>query len=118
MSDYLSEIRLKAMNITNLTPHTLNIILSDGTTRAIPPSGSVARCRTVNEPAGYADGVPLVRVAYGAVEGLPEAAEGVLYVVSALVRAAVPERSDVASPGDLVRDPEGNVVGCRGLVVN
>ena len=106
------------MTITNLTPHALVFVLADGSSRSIAPSGAVARCRTVNSPAGDAEGIPLARVSYGAVEGLPEPAEGVLYVVSALVRAAVPGRSDVASPGDLVRDPAGNVIGCRGLVVN
>ena len=79
---------------------------------------ATARCKTVNSPAGDADGVPLSRVSYGTVEGLPEPAEGTLFVVSALVRSAVPGRSDVASPGDLVRDAGGNVIGCRGLVIN
>lgn len=106
------------MTITNLTPHALVIVLADGSTRTVAPSGAVARCRAINVPAGDADGIPLGRVTYGAVEGLPEAAEGVLYVVSGLVRAAVPGRADVASPGDLVRDAAGAVVGCRGLAVN
>jgi hypothetical protein len=100
--------------LVNLTPHA--IVIAGGVT--LPPSGAVARCSTLNTPAGEHAGVPLSRVTYGAVEGLPAPAEGVLYVVSGLVRAAVPLRLDVASPGDLVRDASGAVVGCRGLVVN
>ena len=73
---------------------------------------------TVVNPAGEFEGIPLARTAFGAVEGLPGPVEGVVYVVSALVRSAVPGRCDVTSPGDLVRDSEGRVVGCRGLVVN
>lgn len=71
----------------------------------IPPSGSVARCAATSTPAG-------------AVEGLPDPSTGILFIVSALVRSAVPARADVASPGDLVRDAAGAVIGCRNLVVN
>jgi len=106
------------MNIKNLTPHALNVVLSPESTFTIPPSGSVARCSSSNTQIGLANEIPLFKVAYGAVEGLPEPEAGVLYVVSALVRAAVPARTDVASPGDLVRDSEGKVIGCKGLVVN
>jgi hypothetical protein len=72
----------------------------------------------VSVPAGVAGAIPLVSVSYGKVEGLPEGVPGTLFVVSALVRAAVPDRTDVASPGDLVRDEKGAVIGCRNLVVN
>lgn len=103
--------------VVNLTPHPLVLVLSDGN-RAVAPSGTVARCSSTNKPAGDFEGVPLTRVTFGAVENLPEPVEGTLYVVSALVRSAVPHRTDVASPGDLVRDEAGNVIGCKGLVVN
>lgn len=106
------------MTITNLTPHTLTILVSDDETRSIPPSGTVARCSASSTPAGDHDGIPLARTSYGAVTDLPEPQDGVLYVVSGLVRAAVPSRTDVASPGELVRDPDGRVIGCRNLVVN
>ena len=116
------------MPIINLTPHA-NVIVGYGT---IPPSGTVARCATVSTPVApwrgeWAVGVDgeevnhmvnLSTVSYGSVEGLPTPATGVLYIVAALVRSAVPTRLDVASPGDLVRDVAGAVIGCRGLVVN
>lgn len=105
------------MTITNLTPHTLNVILPNGTCRAIPSSG-VARCAQTSVSAGDHDGIQLVHTQYGTVTGLPEPIAGVLYVVSALVRAAVPERMDVASPGDLVRNDAGAVIGCRNLIMN
>jgi len=105
------------MTITNLTPHALNLITATGTV-TVAPSGAVARCATTSAPAGEAEGVPLVRTSYGEVVGLPDPSPGTLFVVSALVRAAVPHRADVASPGDLVRDASGNVVGCRNLVIN
>ena len=104
--------------LVNLTPHALNLILASGEVRTVAPSGNVARCATVSEVVGEVNGVALSRTTYGEVVGLPEATEGTLFVVSALVRSAVPHRKDVASPGDLVRDAGGNVVGCKGLVVN
>ena len=55
---------------------------------------------------------------YGEVTGLPPEEEGVVLVVSGLVRAALPEREDLASPGGLVRDEKGRVVGCTHLVTN
>lgn len=104
--------------LLNLTPHTLNLVLPDGSIKAVAPSGTVARCASSSAPAGEFEGVPLNRTTFGQVEGLPEPQDGVLLVVSALVRQAVPHRADVASPGDLVRDADGNVVGCKGLTVN
>lgn len=98
----------------NLTPHAIAIV--NGPT--VPPSGQLARCASRSVPVGEHGGVPLSRVTFGAVEGLPEPEEGVLYLVSALVRAAVSSRSDVASPGDLVRDEKGAVLGCKGLTIN
>ena len=98
----------------NLTPHA--IVCVDGPT--LPPSGALARCATKSVFAGEHASVLLASVAYGAVEGLPEPVPGVIYIVSALVRSAVPLRLDVASPGDLVRDSAGAVIGCKNLVVN
>lgn len=40
------------------------------------------------------------------------------YLVSAMVRLAVPERTDVFSPGELLRGADGQPTGCRGLVGN
>lgn len=105
------------MTIVNLTPHALNIITGTGTV-TVPPSGAVARCATASVEAGEHEGIPLARTTYGEVVGLPAPEAGTLYVVSALVRAAVPHRADVASPGELVRGPDGQPVGCKGLVVN
>ncbi len=106
------------MKIVNLTPHTLNIKGSQGDV-AIPPSGLIAR---VSVTAVHVDmlegGILLFENKKGEVQGLPPPEEGNLYVVSALVREAVPGRQDVASPGELVRDAQGQPVGCRGLVVN
>jgi hypothetical protein len=106
------------MKLVNLTPHTINIVGGEGGSVAIPPSGKVARCATKTVPVGTAEGIALSRISYGEVVDLPDPEEGTLFVVSALARAAKPDRTDVASPGDLVRDESGQPIGCRGLVVN
>ena len=105
------------MTMINLTPHALNIVTAHGTV-TLAPSGTVARCSQTSTPAGEVGGIALSRTAFGAVTGLPEPVEGVILVVSALVRAALPTRTDLASPGELVRDAAGVVIGCKGLIVN
>lgn len=104
--------------LINLTPHAVVLVLPDGGTRAVEPSGSVARCAMETVQFGEAFGVPLRRASYGEVSGLPAPEEGVVYIVSALVRAAVPARGDVASPSDFVRNEAGQVVGCKALDFN
>jgi hypothetical protein len=103
--------------LTNLTPHAINIITPAGTV-TVAPSGTVARCSQTSTPAGEVNGIALSRTTFGKVIDLPEPVEGTLLIVSALVRAALPARTDLASPGDLVRDAAGNPVGCKGLIVN
>jgi len=104
--------------IVNLTPHALRISTAGGVL-VLEPSGAVARCAEQRENALplRVGGVEIVvsAVSFGAAEGLPAPEEGVVYVVSALVLAAVPDRADVFAPGPAVRDVEGRVIGCMGL---
>jgi hypothetical protein len=97
----------------NLTPHTVNVM-----GLSIEPSGQVARCKEISEVFGYFAGVQMINRTYGEVEDLPEPQSGVVYIVSALVRMALPDRWDLASPGDLIRDENGQITGCENLVIN
>ena len=101
---------------TNCTPHTLNVHTPHGVA-VFAPSGFVPRLEVSRAPAGAIDGIPTVRPTMGKTEGLPDPAEGVTYLVSALVAEANPGRRDLASPGELIRDAEGKPVGCKGLCV-
>jgi hypothetical protein len=103
--------------IINLTPHAINVITTDGETSSIPPSGKIARVATETEPAGLIDGLPVVRTKFGQVTDLPPAEAGIWYIVSGIVRAALPARGDLLTPSGLVRDDEGRVIGCRALSV-
>ena len=102
------------MEFINLTPHGINIIQK----RFIEPSGTVARCTEITENAGRAGGVPLIYRHYSDVEGLPEPKNDVMYIVSHMVRVALPERKDLVSPGNLLRDCDGNIIGCTNFIRN
>ena len=106
------------MKLINLTPHTLNVVTGADTTVTIEPSGSVARVSVQYVVKGNCNGIPLYSSVYGDLQGLPEAEEGTMYIVSTLVASAAKElgRDDILSPGELVRDENGQPVGCRGLV--
>ena len=102
------------MNFVNLTPHVLNIIEEDGSVYTLPASGQVARIETTRNVAYVMDGIEIFETVYGQVTGLPERQPDTAYIVSALVAQAA-KRSDVYSPGELVRNEAGQVIGCRGL---
>jgi hypothetical protein len=106
--------------LINLTPH--SVIIGSLT---VPPSGTVARVAATRRQVGsipLEDGttVPAFVPAFGDVTDLPAPQKGAIYIVSAMVRShtAVAQRSDVASPGQLVRDAAGQIIGCDGLDFN
>lgn len=123
------------MQLINATPHEVKIHATRTRTGefslhevvALPAGELVLRCQEQRNHAGefYMDGVSITlsRLECGAVTAVqggsevpvPEPQDGVVYVVSALVRLASPHRTDFLSPGPLIRDEDGNVIGCQGL---
>jgi hypothetical protein len=106
--------------LVNLTPHAITI-----GSLTVPPSGTVARVAVNRRQVGtlpLEDGttVPAFVAAFGDVTDLPPHQNGTVIIVSAMVRShpAVRGRLDVTSPGNLVRDAEGRIVGCDGLDFN
>ncbi|MCY9532959.1 hypothetical protein M5X04_26985 [Paenibacillus alvei] len=106
----------EAINIVNLTPHTINIMSdgSDGEITSIPSSGE-ARATTTREHYGTINGIQIYRTSFGAVQGLPKPQKDTIYIVSSITAQAVPDRDDVFIPDDIVRDEQGRVIGCRAL---
>lgn len=117
--------------IVNLTPHDINIIDENGDiTATFPPSGTVARVarqsrhlRDIETPQGT---IPLYEAVYGDVVDLPTPDPypetndpDTYYIVSRMVVDALGpsdiDISDLLTPGELVRDDQGNIIGCRGL---
>lgn len=103
------------MPLLNLTPHPVTVY---GTGNHVmlrcPPAASPVRVAVARTDAGQIDGIPVVVERRGTAE-LPAPADGVGLIVSLPVALAHPERSDLLVPTDLVRSPEGTVIGCRAL---
>ena len=109
--------------LKNLTPHEVCIYKLNGTVPdldvVIEASETIARvsCEYIKVDKKV-DGIDLYRPVFGEVTGLPEYSEGIYLLVSAMVREALPLRSDLVSPGQLLRNDKGEVIGCLGLVGN
>ncbi|WP_433357773.1 hypothetical protein ACQP25_44345 (plasmid) [Microtetraspora malaysiensis] len=117
--------------LVNLTPHPVHIYdqagPDEGTTdhlapylrRTIPPAGRMARLATSST--GHREQVEIdgividvEGVQYGSIDGLPEPAEGVWYIVP-LVTALAARRPDLLVPHQQVRNEHGTVIGCKTL---
>jgi len=109
----------------NLTPHPVTVVGKDGKLLAtIPPSGVVARAKMFREKVSEIDingrKVPMYRVRYGEVTGLPEPQEGAIYIVSIMVLQACKDRNDLIAPdtgpGSVVRDENGRIIGVKAFI--
>lgn len=103
--------------IVNTTPHVVNVLNKDGNVcRSFEPVLSV-RVSSSTEIVGELDGIMIDTVKFGDVEGLPAEKEGTFYIVSRLVKSALPNRQDLLVPNQQVRDEQGRVIGCRSLSI-
>ncbi len=109
------------MKVVNLTPHALNLMPHgpEGSVVTIPPSGLVARCATsrvqVDTVTVGGITVQVNQTQFGAVTGLPDPQPDTIFIVSAVVAQAVPDRLDVFIVDDAVRDEQGRIIGARAL---
>lgn len=123
------------MGIVNLTPHAIAVRSLQGNVKTFPASGIVARVSASYEeadvihppaePAGDGgfnlESLAVFRQQFGQVENLPAPAAGTVYIVSALVLAALAgSRSDVLAPASghpgVVRDAKGQIASVPGFV--
>lgn len=102
-------------NIKNFTPHPVAICDSHGTITASLPSEGLIRLKATTVADEPINGFPTSRTVFGEPEGLPPYEEGTYYIVSQLVKSALPERADLLVPAEVVRDEGGNIIGCRSL---
>lgn len=104
------------MTILNCTPHSLCFVNDAGEViRTVEPSGILPRVSSAITVVGNIDGIPDEVTSYGEVVGLPEKQDDTILVVSAMVAARLPDRSDIRIPGRQVRDDQGRIIGCRSL---
>lgn len=105
--------------IVNLTPHEIALVGSDGEVaiRIPKPSAETAipRIATNRLEADRAGKVGVFITTYGKAEELPPPQAGVYLIVSGLLASALPERTDLLAPGELVRDADGKPVGAKGV---
>jgi hypothetical protein len=103
----------------NLTPHAVVIRDHDDITTVYEGSGAVARITETATGEPSPDTHRRVTVQLGALDGLPDPQDGVVYIVSMpaamALAAAGDKRTDVVYPYDLYRDTDGRVIGAHSL---
>lgn len=111
---------MKTKRIINLTAH--RVTVHRGKQKAVfEPSGMVARLLfemdTIYHFEHQGVHTPVNRLVATGVKGLPPQREGVLLIVSSKVRNYLPNRRDLATPTQQIRQ-HGRIVGCRALLTN
>lgn len=104
-------------NIINLTPHEI-VVINNNNKISFPPSGKIARINTNIIQVGEIDGIPLFQSEMTTVTGLPDPSVDTWYIVSMAIRSAMPNRKDILSPGELIRNDNGQPIGCNGFNCN
>ena len=103
--------------IKNCTPHTVTII--KGKENIIyMPIYPTPRLSTETIKVGEIDDIPITYTDFGEVQDLPDAVQGTYLIVSRMVLSALPNRSDLLVPNELVRNDKGQIIGCRSLAKN
>ena len=123
------------MKLINLTPHTVSLFAVEDTIpngkagwllregaepREVFPSQGIARATQTETLVGNLDlanlKVPVFCMAYGDVYDLPEPQENIGYIVSYITAAAAKAHGrstdDLFIVARMVRDNDGNIVGC------
>jgi hypothetical protein len=131
--DYLNELIafLKAENaipivVLNFTPHDINLgeikIPSTGNARVSETISVVDTLDNIDvidyRLGGVVDmikSIDIINKKLGAVTGLPDKKDKTFLIVSLMVAQALPLRDDLLIPGELVRDGEGKIIGCKNL---
>ena len=106
----------------NLTPHAVNLYDGDTLKATFQPEG-LARATCNQSQVAVLDSIPVYKMEYGNVEGLPENADKDTYfIVSAITAQAAKATSHPLSDrllvvADPVRNDEGQIVGCRSFSI-
>ena len=105
--------------IINLTPHKVTIVNDDNTIKAEFESQCVARCSQQITLVGNVNGINITSTVFGDVTDLPNEKPNTFFIVSILVlNACKGTRSDLLVPNELIRDDNGNIIGCKSFAIN
>ena len=104
-------------NLVNLTPHPVKVFLDGADDPIIIAPADAPTPRVTSTAVTVAPG--FVTTTFGDVTDLPDKVDGVLLIVSALVRSACPDRDDLVgpdtSPTGAIRNNDGQIIGVRGF---
>ena len=107
--------------IDNFTPHAIHVYAPDGEKQLFSiVSSGVARAKETHETVDTLStgdfNVPVDRVIYGDVDGLPPEKEGTFHVVSLITALqCAGKRNDLLIVSGTVRDEQGRIIGCTGF---
>ena len=105
-----------SFQIINTTPHAITDVVS-GMTFPSDPNHQIRISETL-VPRGFLGSIPLFSRTFGELYNLPlDTKPNQYYLVSLLVKQARPQRSDLLSPGELIRDEKGVIIGCKGFIL-
>ena len=115
----LENLEQLPITIINLTPHPVNLLDVDANVVITFYSEGLARCSQNDVIIGKLNkDIILTKTSYGEVIGLPEQAPRTFYIVSRLVlNACAGKRHDLLVPNQLIRDSEGQIVGCKSFSI-
>lgn len=104
------------MKIVNATPHTVTILNEDNeVVKSFPASELQGRLKMETTDEGDLCGIPLTKTRFLEPSELPEIVE-TYYIVSQMYKDALPHRSDLLVPANVVRE-KGVIIGCKSLGV-
>lgn len=111
------------MKIYNYTPHAVTVFDEDGDPLVTFAPTGLARAKQMAITVGEIDlmtgSVPVKKMTFGAVEGLPEtAADDEYFIVSAITAQAAmetnhPLKNQLLVVADPVRNGDGQIIGCK-----
>ena len=82
------------------------------------PSKGMARVSTIRTRKRFTiEDIPVWTKEFGEVNDLPIYSFGIFYIVSQIVKSALPLRDDLLVPDDLIRDNVGNIIGCKSFSI-
>lgn len=106
----------KTEKIINKTPHPVYILdKHKKVIRVFPKSSGMIRVEESTKFVRTINDVPITCTTWGDTNDVPAPVEGTYYIVSQLVKNALPHRTDLLVPKQVIRDKQGNIIGCQSL---
>lgn len=107
------------MKFRNFTPHEINIHCENGTIVTIPSEGCIHAKQSFVMSETF-NGIEVATYAYGEPEGVPETLEDdTFYIVSKIALDACNQYGinthNFLMVGEVVRDDDGKIIGCKTL---